>query len=58
MLQYDERFRFMQALGGKERLGEFMARYPELYGRASNKHIASYLGMTPETMSRLLGKKN
>ncbi|MFN4145176.1 MAG: hypothetical protein ACK4GN_05075, partial [Runella sp.] len=25
---------------------------------ASNKHIASYLGMTPETMSRLLAKKN
>ncbi|MFN4145186.1 MAG: Crp/Fnr family transcriptional regulator [Runella sp.] len=58
LLQYDERFRFMQALGGKERLREFMARYPTLYDRASNKHIASYLGMTPETMSRLLAKKN
>ncbi|MFN4145190.1 MAG: hypothetical protein ACK4GN_05145 [Runella sp.] len=58
MLQYDERFRFMQALGGKARLGEFMTRYLTLYDRASNKHIASYLGMTPETMSRLLAKKN
>jgi CRP-like cAMP-binding protein len=35
----------------EERYREFMKLYPELEGRVPQKHIASYLGMTPEFLS-------
>jgi CRP-like cAMP-binding protein len=35
----------------EERYVEFIALYPDLDGRVPQKHIASYLGMTPEFLS-------
>jgi CRP-like cAMP-binding protein len=37
------------------RYEKFLARYPELSKRVANTYIANYLGMTPETLSRLRG---
>ena len=34
-----------------ERYAEFRKLYPSLDGRVAQKHIASYLGMTPEFLS-------
>ena len=34
----------------------FLKRYPELSQMISGRYIASYLGMTPVTLSRLRGK--
>jgi CRP-like cAMP-binding protein len=36
-----------------ERYQEFIATYPNLQQRVSQRHIASYLGITPEALSRL-----
>ena len=36
-----------------ERYRWFLSRYPGLIDSISNKHIASFLGMTPVTLSRL-----
>jgi len=36
-----------------ERYLEFMERYPQIVQRVANHHIASYLGITPESLSRL-----
>lgn len=36
-----------------ERYQWFLARYPGLISTVNNKHIASFLGMTPVTLSRL-----
>jgi CRP-like cAMP-binding protein len=36
-----------------ERYQEFIATYPSLQQRVSQRHIASYLGITPEALSRL-----
>lgn len=36
-----------------ERYKHFLETYPELVNRISQKHIASYLGITPEALSKL-----
>ncbi len=45
----------------EERYAEFRKLYPSLDGRVAQKHIASYLGMTPEFLStvrkRVLARK-
>ena len=36
-----------------DRYNDFLETYPELVNRISQKHIASYLGITPEALSKL-----
>lgn len=42
----------------EERYHAFLHRYPQAEQRLSLKHIASYLGITPESLSRIRGQKN
>ena len=49
-VQYSWSFRF-QSVG--ERYDNLMFQHPELFNIAPLKEIASFLGMTPETLSRL-----
>ncbi len=42
----------------KERYQFFIEHYPNLVQRIAQKHIASYLGITPEFLSMLRNKKN
>jgi CRP-like cAMP-binding protein len=58
LIEYDKRLRALRTLTAKERLCKFSQQYPEFYGRIPNKYIASFLGMSPETYSRILKKKN
>jgi len=37
----------------KERYLDFLENYPELFNRISNVQIASYLGITPEFLSKI-----
>ncbi len=37
----------------RQRYEWFLRTYPDLFGRVTNKHIASFLGITPVTLSRL-----
>lgn len=37
----------------KQRYVELLARYPDIENRVSQKHLASYLGITPQSFSRL-----
>jgi CRP-like cAMP-binding protein len=39
-----------------ERYDEFIARYPQIEQRVPNHQIASYLGITPQSLSRIRGK--
>ena len=43
----------MHRYSAMERYKWFLYKYPGLIDRVSNKHIASFLGMTPVTLSRL-----
>lgn len=40
----------------QERYDELFLKKPELFNRVPAKHLASFLGMTPETFSRIRGK--
>ncbi|WP_276481955.1 Crp/Fnr family transcriptional regulator [Paraflavitalea pollutisoli] len=40
-------------LSAEERYLQFLERYPQFEQRLSQKHIASYLGITPESLSRI-----
>ncbi|GAB2783425.1 Crp/Fnr family transcriptional regulator [Rhabdobacter roseus] len=55
---YSEQARWLRATSAEERFRQFITKYPELYEKVPLKHIASYLGMAPETVSRILKKKN
>ena len=45
----------LAALSGKERLASFRQQFPNLENEISHGPIASYLGVTPVTLSRLRG---
>lgn len=40
-------------LDAKQRYREFMAQYPDLAGRLKQRHIATYLGIHPVSLSRI-----
>jgi hypothetical protein len=42
---------------GKEKLDWFRKRFPNLENSIQHYHIASYLGMTSTSLSRIRGKK-
>ncbi len=37
----------------KQRYSEMLEKQPHILQRTPNKHIASYLGITPESLSRI-----
>lgn len=53
ILQQMERERDLLTSSPKERYERVLRRSPRLFQEIPNKHIASYLRMTPETLSRL-----
>lgn len=53
LLLYESRVRMLRGMSAQERWDVFTTNYPELYRRVSLQHIASYLDLTPSTISRL-----
>ncbi|PHR24511.1 MAG: Crp/Fnr family transcriptional regulator [Fluviicola sp.] len=46
----------MMSSTAQERYEEFLVYYPNLVGRISQRMIASYLGITPEALSKIRGQ--
>ena len=57
LLRYDQRLRGLQMLRAKERVKRYAREHPNLFPRIPLKHLATYLNMTAETLSRVLSKK-
>ena len=53
MAVLQKRVLMLMSATATERYQEFIATYPNLQQRVSQRHIASYLGITPEALSRL-----
>ena len=51
-----ERIDDLQLHTAQERYETLFAKKPYLFQRVTSKHIASFLGITPETLSRIRGK--
>ena len=56
LVMYDERVRSLRMMSAKDRHDAFRENFPVIYEKAPKKHIASFLGLTPETLSRLRNK--
>lgn len=54
----EERSYISRLPGAEKRYRHFIASRPELVNRIPLKYVASYLGMSEETLSRLRGKKS
>ena len=56
ILQHVEREKDILTSSPKARFQRVLARSPQLFQKIPNKHIANYLRMSPETLSRLKKK--
>ncbi len=54
LVSYQNRLLDNMSLPAKERYINFRLKYPLLYQRLSQVHIAAYLGITPEFLSKLM----
>jgi CRP/FNR family transcriptional regulator, anaerobic regulatory protein len=52
----EERLISLRMQTAQERFTDLLQTYPDIFNRVSQKQIATYLGMSPETLSRLRGK--
>ena len=54
----DVRVQILKLLTGKKKYEWFLRYHPELRNRVQDNHIASYLGMTPVSLSRIRAQKS
>ena len=57
LVAYQQRLMDNLSLPAEERYNNFCKRYPTLINNLPKKDIASYIGVTPEFFSRMMGKK-
>jgi CRP-like cAMP-binding protein len=57
VLMFNRRINAMRSTAASARISKFMADYPSIYQRTPGYHVASYLGIARETLSRFLSGK-
>jgi CRP-like cAMP-binding protein len=53
IIAYNKRIGSALSKDGQERYAEFLNRYPDIEQRVPNHQIASFLGLTPQSLSRI-----
>lgn len=56
--KFDKRVRSLRMQSAETRFKNFIEHYPKMFARLPQKIIASYLGIAPETASRIMKRKN
>jgi CRP/FNR family transcriptional regulator, anaerobic regulatory protein len=54
LVEWTRQLENIRMLKGPERFAELLKRDPELLGRVPQKYLASYLGVRPDSLSRML----
>lgn len=57
LISSENRINYKIALSAEERYRKFQQKYPGLESRVSQRHIASYLGISPEFLSKIRSKQ-
>lgn len=57
LIASENRINDMVSIDAEERYLKFVEKYPSLESRISQKHVASYLGVSPEFLSALKAKR-
>jgi len=57
LLEWADQLENIHMLKGPERFAQLLERDPELLARVPQKYLASYLGVTPTSLSRMLSRK-
>ncbi len=57
LISSENRIHYKSSLKAEERYIKFLEKYPKLERRISQKHIASYLGISPEFLSLMKTKR-
>lgn len=57
LIASENRIHYKIALNAEERYEKFIEKYPRLESRIAQRHIASYLGISPEFLSNLKSKR-
>lgn len=57
LLVLQNRILMLMSASAIERFEDFVTTYPDIMQRVPQRMIASYLGMTPEALSKLKGEK-
>jgi hypothetical protein len=56
LVAHQERLMDNLSLSAEERFEKFCKKYPTLIQQFSQKHIASYIGVTPEFFSKMMSR--
>ncbi|OJJ16621.1 hypothetical protein BKI52_32425 [marine bacterium AO1-C] len=58
LISSENRIHYKTSLKAEDRYDKFLEKYPTLESRISQRHIASYLGISPEFLSSLKSKRH
>lgn len=58
LYRYDKKVRLIRQSNAEIKVKRFIEEYPKVFQDLPHKYLASYLGITAETLSRVLSKKN
>lgn len=58
LYRYDKKIRLLRIQNSERRVKSFIEQYPNEFQQLPHKYLSSFLGLAPETFSRIISRKN